>query len=113
MTQSTSFDLWLEFEHWEPLPGDDPTDEFANVVVLLPDGRRYALNVWTFQFIHRARLEDDPDVPAEYLLPPDLFVERLDRPTMERVVRQLLARDEMRAEWLCPPSDEPSDEGDA
>ncbi len=40
--------------------------------------------------------------PAEYVVAPDLFVERLDRPTLERVVRQLLADDEMKVEWLCP-----------
>jgi len=112
MTRSSSFELWLEFEHWAPGHDSDPTDELANVQVLLPDGRRYALNVWTFEFIHRARLEDDPDAPAEYLLPPDLLVERLDRPTIERVVRQLLARDEMRAAWLCPPHLESPDEGE-
>ena len=30
-------------------------DDFANVQVRLPDGRRYALNVWTFGFMRRAR----------------------------------------------------------
>ena len=29
----------------------------------------------------------------------------MDRPTLERVVGQLLADGEMKAEWLCPPDD--------
>jgi hypothetical protein len=103
-----AFELWLEFEHVEPAPGDDPTDDFANVQVLLSNGRRYALNVWTFRFLLRAPYPwpytKTSGPPAEYGVAPDLFVERLDRATMERVVAQLLANGEMRNEWLCYPS---------
>lgn len=105
------FELWLEFEHVAPAPGDDPTDDFANVQVRLPDGRRYALNVWTFRFLRRARLpwpyEGAGGPPAEYVLPPDLFVERLDRPTLERVVRRMLAEGEMDERWRCDRADDP------
>jgi hypothetical protein len=87
--------------------GHDPTDDFANVEVRLVDGRRYALNVWTFRFLHRARFPWPYDVtgerPAEYVVAPDLFVERMDRPTLERAVGELLAQGEMKPEWLCPP----------
>src|SRR5262245_54140456 len=83
MADDPAFELWLEFEHWEPKPDDDPTDDFFNMQVKLPDGRRYALNVWTFKFIQKARYpwpyEEGVGEPEEYLLPPDLFVERLDR----------------------------------
>ena len=107
MRLTPTFDLWLEFEHTQPRPDDDPADDFANVQVRLLDGQRYALNVWTFEFMRRARYpwpyDEGVGEPAEYLLPPDLFVERLDRPTLERVVRQLLMKGEMRSEWLCPP----------
>ena len=93
----------------QPPADDDPTDNFANIQVKLPDGRRYALNVWTFRFLHRARFpwpyEVTDDRPTEYVVAPDLFVERLDRPTMERVVRELLAEEDMKAEWLCPPDE--------
>ena len=41
----------------------------------------------------------------EYLLPPDLFVERLDRALLERVVAQMLSEGEMKPEWLCPPDE--------
>lgn len=101
------FDLWLEFEHVKANPDDDPTDDFANMEVHLLDGSRYALNVWTFDFLRRARFpwpyETGVGMPAEYVLPPDLFVERLDRPTLERVVARMLLEGEMRSEWLCPP----------
>lgn len=104
--KAQAFELWLEFEHTLPLSGEDPTDDFANIQVTLPDGRRYALNVWTFRFLSRARYPWPYEIitapPAEYVLPPDLFVERLDRPTLERVVTQLLAHGQMNSEWLCP-----------
>lgn len=74
------------------------------------------MNVWTFKFLLRARFpwpyEDKCEPPAEYVIPPDLFVERLDRPTLERAVRQLLADGELREEWLCP-SGKASAESDA
>lgn len=33
------FELWCEFEHWED--GWDIYNEFANISVMLPDGRKY------------------------------------------------------------------------
>lgn len=100
-----AFDLWLEFELY--LDDYDPLEDFANVQVTLPDGRKYAMNVWTFGVIRHVRYpwpyQEGVGEPAEYLLPPDLFVERLDRPTMERVIGRMLAANEMREEWLCPP----------
>jgi hypothetical protein len=107
MAEVPTFDLWLEFEHTGP--PRDSADDFANVQVWLPDGRKYALNVWTFQFLQRARFPwpsaDTSGRPAEYVVAPDLFVERLDRPTLERVIRRLLANGEMKVEWLCPPDE--------
>ncbi len=48
------FDLWLEFEVWEPKEDDDPEDDCFNMSIKLADGREYALNVWTFKFLARA-----------------------------------------------------------
>lgn len=101
MAALPTFELWLEFEQYEPKPEDDPTDGFANVQVRLPDGRRYAMNVWTFGYMQRAPYEDEEE-PIEYMLPPDLFVARMDRATIDRGVRQMLVKGEMRSEWLCP-----------
>src|SRR4051794_37743908 len=106
MAEIPAFELWLEFEQWDPRPDDDdPADDFFNMKVKLPDGRRYALNVWTFEFIHKARFpwpyEEGVGKPEEYL-----FVERLDRPLLERVVARML-----EAEWLCPPEEGPASLG--
>src|SRR4051812_48413459 len=105
---NTPFELWLEFEHTDPA-GQDPADDFANIQVRLPDGRRDALNVWTFRFLYRARFPWPYEVtgnrPAEYVVGPDLFVERLDRPTLERVVAELLVHGELKPEWLCLPDE--------
>jgi len=114
MTKVPAFELWLEFEQWERKPDDDFTDDFFNMQVRLADGRRYALNVWTFKFLQRARhpwpYEEGVGEPDDYLLPPDLFVERLDRKMLERVVSRMLANDEMKPGWLCPPEEKPAEQ---
>ena len=113
MTKESAFELWLEYELWERQPSDDFTDDFFNMQVQLADGRRYALNVWTFKFLQRARYPwpymEAVGEPEEYLLPPDLFVERLDRKLLERTITRMLANNEMKAEWLCPPEEEPAE----
>jgi hypothetical protein len=100
-----SFEPWLEFEHWQPSPDDDPADDFFNMIILLEDGRRYALNVWTFAYFTRALSETRVTGEAlggRYLLPPDLFVERLDRGLLEEVVGDLLRQGGLREEWRAP-----------
>jgi hypothetical protein len=111
------FDLWLEVETGEPLdqPANRPNENFGNIEVKLHDGRRYALNVWTFDFLPFARYPwpyeiDESQEPAKYLLPPDLFVEKLDRPTIENIVTQLLKNNEMKEEWLCEDDDDDNTE---
>jgi hypothetical protein len=115
MAEGPEFELWLEFEHCEPKLDEDPADDFFNMQVKLPDGRRYALNVWTFKFIQKARYPwpyvEGVGEPEEYLLPPDLFVERLDRDLLERVVKRMLVEGEMKPEWLCPPEENPGEPG--
>jgi hypothetical protein len=99
------FDLWLEVEIGEKDdPANRPTENFCNVAVECEDGRRYALNVWTFDFLPIARFDwpYDPrqDEPAKYLLPPDLFVERLDRESFEEIFTQLFKNGEMKDKWI-------------
>jgi hypothetical protein len=104
----SDFDLWLEFESGDPIdqPSNSPVENFANVVIQLTDGKRYCLNVWTFDFVPLARYswpykKDTGEVPAKYVLPPDLLVERLDRVTIQDVISAMLAAGELRPEWLC------------
>lgn len=46
--------------------------------------------------------DDTSGPPAEYVVAPDLIVDRLDRPLLERAFAGLLASDGMKPEWLCP-----------
>ena len=97
------FDLWLEFEHWTPQEGDDPEDDFFNMLITMPGGEKYALNVWTYKFLERARRADEESgecLGGKYQVAPDLFVERLDRALMTEVVKDLLADGGLKEEWL-------------
>lgn len=106
------FELWLEFEIWIGAPPDDPTDDFFNMVITFPDGREYALNVWTFKYIERGRFRNNPQSPniaGKYLIPPDLLVEKLDRRLIHRVVTDLIDTGQLNEQWLVE-RDEDDDE---
>ena len=100
------FELWLETEAGDPSqPANRSHENFCNLTVKTSDGREFALNVWTFDFLPHARKpwpygHGKAGELASYVFPPDLFVESLDRDLIERVVSDLLARGEMREEWL-------------
>jgi hypothetical protein len=100
---SDLFGLWLEFEHWQPETGDDPEDDCFNMLIELPDGSKYALNVWTFKFLSRAIDEcrtSGEHLGGAYLPPPDLFVERLERAHLEAVIADLIHCEGLKQEWL-------------
>jgi hypothetical protein len=99
------FDLWLEFEHWVPQEGDDPEDDIFNMQIVMHGGKKYALNVWTYKAIWRAVndcRESGECLEGSYLLPPDLFVHRLDRTLLEQVVADLIAHGGLKEEWEDP-----------
>lgn len=74
------FTLWLEFEEFKYPSTWDAQNEFCNIHVELPDGRRYGLNVWTYGFLATAtRSETSSDLSGAYMIPPDLFVRELTR----------------------------------
>jgi hypothetical protein len=112
----SDFELWLEFELGDPdEPSNSATENFANITITLSDGRKYCLNVWTFDFVPLARYpwpykKPIDQAPARYVIPPDLLVERLDRVTIEAAVSEMLAEGELNPEWLCK---EDSKEDDA
>jgi len=96
------FELWPEFEQWMPQEGDDPEDDFFNMQVTLPGGRKYALNVWTFKYLSRAVREcrlNGEHLGGSYLPAPDLFVERLDRKLLENAIADLIAKDGLSPQW--------------
>jgi hypothetical protein len=100
-----SFDLWLEFEHWVAQEGDDPEDEIFNMQITIRGGEKYALNVWTYKAIGRAVKECQEFgecLGGLYLFPPDLFVHRLDRQLLERIVADLIAQGALKEEWKVP-----------
>ncbi|MDB2685908.1 hypothetical protein N9Y42_01745 [Mariniblastus sp.] len=105
--EPTQFELWLETEVGDPKdqPANRSHENFCNISVTMLDGRRYALNVWTFDFLPLARypwpheINDDAQ-QVDYLLPPDLFVKSLDRPVIESIISKLIEADEMKEAWL-------------
>ncbi len=100
------FTLWLEFEEvdystkWVPetesfVTGSewDRTNEFCNIHVTLTDGRRYGINVWTFNFLATAISRDKlsgENLDGAYQVPPDLFVRELTRECIEATIANLL-----------------------
>ena len=101
-----AFTLWLEFEHvdysskWAPetetfITGVnwDSANEFCNVIVDLPDGRHYGINVWTYAFlatIVALDIESGENLHGTYQKPPDLFVKELTRKCIEASIADLL-----------------------
>lgn len=103
----TDYEIMLEWERGEPLdqPANAPCENFGNVEVKFTDGRRYALNVWTFDFLPLARYpwpyEPVANLePASFVRPPDLFVDKLERRSIEATVRRLVEEGGLDDKWL-------------
>lgn len=100
-----SFTLWLEFEQAEggyPAAHDDPLCDFCNAQIVIGTST-YAVNIWTFAYVQRARLEGNgpnAEKPATYLLAPDLLVERLDRVTIAHAIQDLMDNGNLPEAWL-------------
>ena len=103
-----AFTLWLEFEHTTPTDGDDLEDDMFNMQINVATGNKYALNVWTYEFLRHAVAQckrDGENLNEKYLEPPDLFVERLDRKLLEEIVADLIKRDALLEAWRVSPED--------
>lgn len=109
--------LWLEFEEFDFTSNlnfrtgqFEKTDwnnrnDFCNVHVTLNDGRRYGLNVWTFDFLATTIGQDRESgehLSGTYAIPPDLFVRELTRECIEATIADLLKRGNL--EKLLNPS---------
>ena len=89
------FTLWLEFEHLEKGKRWSLEQGFTNIGIQFSDGRYYALNVWTYQFLEVAvRMHTKSGVQAAgtYEIPPDLFVRELTRECIETAIGDLVRR---------------------
>jgi len=90
------FNVWLEFETvagWE-----NTTNNFANIEVDTFDGQKYALNVWTFDFLKTAvnkDIERQTGGKGLFLKPPDLFVKELTRLCIVQTISELLAQGDL------------------
>ena len=95
------FSLWLEFEQYAggyPGPKDDPLCDFCNAQVTVGDSL-YAINIWTFAYVEKARQPEDNSKVATYLLPPDFLVVRLDRATIAHSIQELLSAGGLPDSW--------------
>lgn len=99
-----NFKLWLEFEEVDP--GNwNHLQSYCNINVLLPDGRSYGINVWTFNMLELLREKNKingKNLNGIYECPPDLFVEELTRKCIEKVITDLLEKGDL--EKLLNPS---------
>ena len=101
-----NFALWLELEHvnystnWVSgtetfIAGRewDRENEACNIIIDLPDGRHYGINVWTYAFlatIVKQDAENGKNLRGTYQIPPDLFVRELTRECIEAAIADLL-----------------------
>lgn len=86
------FKLWLEFEEVDSDNWNTDND-FCNIHVELKDGRKYGINVWTYNFLKTA-VEFDRNsgnnLNGLYTIPQDLFVNELTRSCIEKTIEDLL-----------------------
>ena len=85
---NNSFKLWLEFEI--STPWNNLENDFAIIIVDTLDGRKYGINVWTFEFLKTAQKEEMKEGNNNYIIPPDLFVKELTRKCIEETIGKLL-----------------------
>ncbi len=93
------FTLWLEFEKVDP-DNWNINNDFCNIQVELKDGRKYGINVWTYEFLKTAVEYDKTNgnhLDGLYIIPPDLFVKELTRSCIEKTIEDLLKIDKLEA----------------
>lgn len=85
-----SFKLWLEFE--ETTPWNNLKNDFANISVDTLDGRKYGINIWTYEFLNAVQKKGITKGSSNYIIPPDLFVKELTRDCIEKTIKDLLSQ---------------------
>lgn len=108
------FLLWIEAEEWAPGQWN-PADDVTDVIVTLDDGSRWIASFCAFAHLATLRANcaaSGENLGGRYLWASDLvLVEDTSRVTIEAVVRDLLAGDELRSAFS--PADEDEEAGDA
>lgn len=88
------FEIWFEFEAVD-YSDSDMKNEAANIQVNLGDGRKYGINVWTYNFL-KTIIEINKitgeNLNGLYQSPPDLFVHELSRECIEKSIFDLLKK---------------------
>lgn len=113
MPDSSTFQLWIEAEEWAP--GEwDPADDVTDAVVTLADGTRWVASFCTFTHLARLRAncaESGECLGGKYLWASDLIlVDDTSRASLEAVVRDLLAEDELRSAFSEAEDDDDDDD---
>lgn len=96
------FEFWCELDELKPADYD-PACDCCDIVATMSDGRHYRFRVWTYSFLEELVSRDRESgerLGGKYMLPPDLFVERLDRDLLQRAVADMLERDDIEFEKL-------------
>ena len=107
------FLLWIEAEEWAPgrwTPSDDVTD----VIVTLADGSRWIASFCSFDHLATLRANcaaSGENLGGRYLWASDLvLVDDTSRSSIEAVVRDLLANDELQSAFSPADEDEDAEE---
>ena len=107
------FLLWIEAEEWAPgrwTPSDDVTD----VIVTLADGSRWIASFCSFDHLATLRANcaaSGENLGGRYLWASDLvLVDDTSRSSIEAIVRDLLANDELQSAF-SPADDEEAEGG--
>ncbi len=113
MPDSSPFQLWIEAEEWAP--GEwDPADDVTDAIVTLADGTRWVASFCTFDHIAQLRAncaESGECLSGKYLWASDLIlVDDSSRSSLEAVVRDLLAADELHSAFS--PAEEDGEHGE-
>lgn len=90
-------EIWLEFEEWTKSPSEQRRN-FFNMKIRLRDGREYALNVWTLEYIQEVQ-DELREEQSLFTLGPDIIVEVADRQTLEDVADRLVEGELLREDW--------------
>ncbi len=98
-----NFKLWLEFEEWvyESEKEKDKVKDIDSFImeIHLSNGKNYSLEVWPIKYLD-LQLKEIKESELKYLSMPDLIVDEMNREKIERYVKDIIANNELKNEWL-------------